>query len=228
VGFALIGLADVARDQGDAAGVHKPGEQALTILRELGVQWAIGFALNTLALGAYSEGDLTRALTLIRESEALFRGLQADASLAEVLITLGKIERARGNNAAACQAMSEALRLAQAHGPRLMVAAALEGLASVVVAQEHAELAARLLAAAAPLREQMGTPVRPVDQAAVEQTLATARSALGADTFAAVWAETQALPLEQILSTIPSAAAFSISAAPLDTLPFTTNRPPPA
>lgn len=187
VGFALIGLADVARDQGDAAGVHDYGEQALTILRELGVQWAIGFALNTLALGAYAEGDLTRALTLIRESEALFRGLQADASLAEVLITLGKIVQAHGDD----------------------VAAALEGLASVVVDQEHAELAARLLAAASALRVQMGTPVRPVDHAGVEQMLATARSRLGDDAFAAVWAEAQALPLEQILSTIPSVAAFA-------------------
>jgi hypothetical protein len=51
---------------------------------------------------------------------------------------------------------------------------------------------------------------------------------LGADAFAAVWAEGQALRLEQILNTLPSAAAFSISAAPLDTLPSTTNRPPPA
>jgi len=217
VGFALIGLADVARDQGDAAGVHEYGEQALTILRELGVQWAIGFALNTLALGAYSEGDLTRALTLIRESEALFRGLQADASLAEVLITLGKIERARGNNAAAYQAMSEALRLAQAVGLRVFVPASLEGLASVAAAGGQADQSVRYLAAAAALRRQMGTPVWPVDQATLTNTLATARSALGAAAFAAAWAEAQALPLEQILNTLP-----------IDALPSTTNRPPPA
>jgi hypothetical protein len=158
--------------------------------------------------GAYSEGDLTRALTLIRKSEALFRGLQADASLAEVLITLGKIERAQGDNETAFRALTEALRLAWAVGPRLLVAAALEGLAAVVVAQGQAELAARLLAAASVLRVQMGTPIWPVDQAAVEQTLATARSRLG-DAFAPVWAEAQALPLEQILSTIPGVAAFA-------------------
>ena len=107
-----------------------------------------------------------------------------------MLITLGKIVRAQGDDAAAYAALTEALRLARAVGPRLMVAAALEGLASVVVAQGHAELAVRLLAAASALRAQMGTPVWPVDQAAVEQTLATARSTLG-DAFAAVWAEAQ-------------------------------------
>ena len=121
-------------------------------------------------------------------------------------ITLGQILQAQGAEAEAHAALTEALRLAQAVGPRLLVAAALEGLASVVVAQGHAELAARLLAAASVLRVQMGTPIRPVDQAGVEQTLATARSRLG-DAFAPVWAEAQTRPIEQILSTIPSMAA---------------------
>ena len=91
-------------------------------------------------------------------------------------------------------------------GPRLLVAAALEGLASVVVVQGHTELVVQLLAAASALRIQMGTPVRPVEQATMEQTLATARSTLGEDAFAAVWAEAKELPLEQLLNTIPGAA----------------------
>jgi len=209
VALALIGLADVACDQGDTEQVQTYGEEALAILRESGMQWAIGFTLNTLALGAYYAGDLAQALTLIRESEALFRDLDAGGSLAEILITVGKIERALGDMAAAYAALSEVLWLAQATGPRLFVAASLEGLASVAAVQGHANQAVRLLAAASALRKQMGTPVRPVDQAAVEQTLVTARSTLGV-AFATVWAEAQTLPLERILSTIPSMAAFNV------------------
>jgi len=78
-----------------------------------------------------------------------------------------------------------------------------------VVAQQQAELAARLLAAASALRAEMGTPVRPVDQATVEQAVAAARSILGEEAFAVVWAEAQSLPVEHILSTIPSTAAFA-------------------
>ena len=91
--FSLIGLADVARDQGDSAGVLEHCEPSLAILRELGMLWAIGFALNTLALGAYYEGDLTRAFALIDESVSLFRDLQSDASLAEVLRGEGRSGR---------------------------------------------------------------------------------------------------------------------------------------
>jgi non-specific serine/threonine protein kinase len=56
----LLGLGDVARDQGDAAGVREYGERSLALSRELGLQWAVGFTLNNLALGAFLEGDLTR------------------------------------------------------------------------------------------------------------------------------------------------------------------------
>jgi len=204
--IGLLGLGDIARDQGDVVGVRTYTGQSLAIARELGIQWAIGFALNNLALAEYFDGHLTRARALVDESVSLFRSLKADGSLVEVLITLGKIVQAQGDDVVAYAALTEALRLAEALGPRLMVAAALEGLASVVVAQEHAELAARLLAAASALRVQMGTPVRPVDHAAVDQSLAIGRAALGADAFAAVWAEGQALRLEQILNTLPSAA----------------------
>lgn len=197
-----MGLGDVARDQGDATRLRTYTEQSLTISRDLGIQWAIGFALNNLAQGAYQAGDMTTALALVRESVSLFREQQSEGSLAEVLITLGQIERAQGDLAGAHAALTEALRLAQGVGPRLLVAASMEGLASLTGEQGHADLSTRLLAAAAALRAQMGAPVRTADQATLDQALTTAWSALGDDTFAAVWAEAQARPLDQILGAI--------------------------
>jgi len=79
-----------------------------------------------------------------------------------------------------------------------------------MVAQGHAELATRLVAAASALRAQMGTPVWPVDQAAVEQTLAATRSRLGNAAYASIWEAAQELPLEQILSIIPSMAILDM------------------
>jgi tetratricopeptide (TPR) repeat protein len=48
---ALLGMSDIARDQGDLTQLRAYAEASLAILRRLGVQWAIGFALNNLALG---------------------------------------------------------------------------------------------------------------------------------------------------------------------------------
>jgi len=105
-----MGLGDVARDQGDATRLRTYTEQSLTISRDLGIQWAIGFALNNLALADYLEGDLTRASAHAGESVALFRSFQAEGSVGEVLITVGQIARAQGQLAAAHAALAEALR----------------------------------------------------------------------------------------------------------------------
>ncbi|MFL5806015.1 MAG: ATP-binding protein [Roseiflexaceae bacterium] len=209
IGVSLLGLGDIARDQGDIAQMRMYGMESLAIVRELQVHWAVGVVLNILALAAYLEGDLPRAFALSSENISTLRAQQADGILAEVLITLGQVVLAQGDALAAYKTVTEALRLASAVGPRLMVAAALEAIAHLIVSQGHTKLATQLLAAASALRIQMGTPVRPVDQPTVERALATARSALGDAAFAAVWAEAQELPLEQLLNAIPSEAAFA-------------------
>jgi hypothetical protein len=127
-------------------------------------------------------------LARILESVALFRGLKTDGSLAKVLTTLGKIMQAQGDAAAAYGALTETLRLAQAVGPRLFVAASMEGLASVVAEQGKADLTVRLLSATA-MRVQIRAPAWPADQVMVNHALAGASSMIGADNFAAVWAE---------------------------------------
>ncbi|MFL5806353.1 MAG: tetratricopeptide repeat protein [Roseiflexaceae bacterium] len=207
--LATLGLGDVARDLGNAEGVVAYCTPSLAVFRESDMHWAIGFALNNLALAAFLEGDLIQARALVGESVSLFRGLKDDVAIAEVLVTQGHIFMAQDDAAAACRAFVEALRLTMVAGRQLLVAAAMEGLANVVVSQGDAELGVRLLASASALRAQMSTPVRPVDQAMVDHALATARSMLGDTTFAAVWAEAQALPVEQILSGLPSFAALT-------------------
>jgi hypothetical protein len=176
-------------------------EESLALLRKLGVQWAIGFALNNLALASYLAGNLPGAHMRAEESLSVFRELQADASRAEVLITLGQIARAQRDTAAARAALTEALQLALALGPRLLVAAALEGLRELAAQSHQAERAAQLLAAAAALRALMGTPLRPSDQRGVNAALQEAQAALGAKAFASAWAAGQR-PLEQLLGTL--------------------------
>ena len=128
----------------------------------------------------------SQALDMINESVTLFRELNAYSSLAEVLVTQGHVHRTRGELDTAAAALREAIRLRLAVGPRIMVAAAMEGLASVSASQDQATQAVHLLAAASALRARMGTPVRPADQSVVEQAHVTARSALGAESIAVI------------------------------------------
>jgi DNA-binding NarL/FixJ family response regulator len=71
--------------------------------------------------------------------------------------------------------------------------------------------AVRLLAAAAALRDSLGTPLPPVSRAAYSRSLATARTQLGEQAFAVAWAEGRGMTWEQALAargpvTIPSEA----------------------
>jgi tetratricopeptide (TPR) repeat protein len=200
IGIALLGLGDIARDQGDAARVHAYCEETLDLFRELGQTWAIGFSLNNLALAAYLDGELALAASRAAESETLFRGLQAGPSLAEVLVTTGRVRGAQGGAAAARASLAEALALAWAKGPRWIVAAALVELGVLAVRQGHEQQGTHLLAAAAALRRHMGTPARPADRPTIEGALATARTALGVNAFEDAWAVGETLPLEQIVA----------------------------
>jgi tetratricopeptide (TPR) repeat protein len=199
VGRALLGLGDFARDQGDAGRVRAYCEQGLAVFRELGLKWAIGFTLNNLALAAYLVGDLALAARHAEESETIFRGIEAGPSLAEVLITAGRIRGAQGEVAAARATLTEALALAWAKGPRLVVAAALEGLGVEAVRHGQAQQGVQLLAAAAGLRQAMGAPVRPADRSALEGAQTAARLVLGDAAYARAWGEGESLPLEQIM-----------------------------
>jgi hypothetical protein len=58
VAFVLLGLDDIARDQGDAAQVQAYCAEGLAIGRALEQPWITGFALNNLALATFMQGDL--------------------------------------------------------------------------------------------------------------------------------------------------------------------------
>jgi hypothetical protein len=123
---ATVLFADVARDRGDPARVRALCDACLAVFRELGEQWAIGFALNNLALAAYQDGDLAQAADLAQQSVDLFRVLQTGTNIAEALATLGLVSCAQGATARAKAALSEALRLVEAGAPCWLTVAALE------------------------------------------------------------------------------------------------------
>jgi non-specific serine/threonine protein kinase len=199
VAVGYLGLGDIARDQGNAAQVRRFCQESLAIFKELGEQWGVGFSLNNLALAAYMEGDLTRAATLGAESVALFRNLKAESSLAEVLLTTGRIHAAQGAAAAARNDIAAALRLAWAAGPRWLVAASLDGLAGRSMQQGLAQRAARLLGAATALRTTMGAPLPSYCLPEIEATSRAARAALDEGAFMAAWTHGETLPLEQTI-----------------------------
>ena len=73
------------------------------------------------------------------------------------------------------------------------------GLAGVAGAQGQPERAARLFGATEALHNTTGLQLEPVDQIQQDRNIAVARAQLDAATFAAAWAEGQAMSLEQAI-----------------------------
>jgi len=134
------------------------------------------------------------------ESLALFRR-EGDAwGTAHVLCQLGAVACEEGDHATARGALNEALDIFRVLGHALGITYSLEGLATLAAGHGRAAPALRLAGAAAALRDTIGSPLAPVDQAMLERWLRPARAALGDAGAAAVWQEGRAMGLEQAIA----------------------------
>ena len=195
--FALLGLGDIARDRGDASGVHAYCDQSYAIFAELGDKRGMVASLHNLAVAMYGQGDLELAEVVAERCVALARDLGSEPVLAEDLLTLSWIAAARGGSERAAAALAESLTLMQDRGPRFLLPSALETLAVLAAGEQQMLFAARLLGAAANLRDAIGAP-RPIFfQAAQQHTHSATHAALEPMAFSAAWDAGAAWPLDQ-------------------------------
>jgi non-specific serine/threonine protein kinase len=181
--------------------------EGLLICRELGDPWMIGRALTSLGQTAYVRGDFARAAILFEECLATTNDLGDVSYGAVALLYLGHVAREQGDPATARDRFRESLRRSNALGDRLRVTRALDGLATALAVgdlasqPQDAALAARLLGAAAALREVQGAALHPMDRPAVEHATSTLRATLGDSAYDAAVAAGAALPLEDAVAT---------------------------
>ncbi len=211
VAFALNNLGLVARVQGDDERAWRLFDEGLAVRRSLGDPRAIAYSLNNLAALSRDRGDLGRAAALAGEGLALARGAGNAWSVAQALTTLGATARDRGDLGRATALAEESLGLFREVGDAAGVASSLEALAGLAKARGEVEEAAHLYGMADAWRAASGRPAPPDGHAEYDRDVATVRAALGADRFAAIWADGRALPLDQAVPQAGAAAAVPAS-----------------
>jgi hypothetical protein len=107
------------------------------------------------------------------------RGHAGMGGLAQSLCCLGWCRQLSGKLAEAERCHQEVLSAAREHGAPLPIARCIQGLASVAAAAGDAEQAARLLGAAAAIRDRIGVPLPEPERTDIEQASETARVVLG-------------------------------------------------
>jgi non-specific serine/threonine protein kinase len=191
----------VAEEQGDLPRAREHFQRALTIKREVGDRLGLAGSLSSLSTLARLAGEHRSAVALVDEAVALERELGSPSGLAYRLYVLCLAAGAAGDLPRAGAAGLEALALERGQGAGESIARRLERLAEVVLGAGGADAprrAARLLGAAATLREAIGAPPR--NPEGYRRRIEAVRRTLTPGAFARARAAGRALTPEQALA----------------------------
>lgn len=183
--------------EGDYPVAVESSSDAVRRFRELGDDDGLAGALVDLAAATFRSGDPDAARPLLRQSLAIADRLGLQEGTAWAQEQLGLIAAAHGDRTEAVTLLRHSLAVHQELGDRWRTASVLDALAGL-----HADPAdsARLLAAAARLREMIGTPLPPCDRADHERRTRAVSAALSPARLERARLQGRALSVEQAVT----------------------------
>jgi predicted ATPase len=204
VARCLSNLANAAKAERDYPRARALHEEALAIFSELGNTTGVAWELSSQGDVARQQGEFEAARVLYEKSLSLFRDGRDRAGMAGALADLGNLARDRAEYETARALYRESLTIFRELDQKRGIARLLECFASCAAAERQPERSLRLAGVAAALRETVGAPLSPGEQAKLEHTLQPSREALGDRKSASAWMEGWKTPLEKAVE-----AAFS-------------------
>jgi predicted ATPase len=199
VARALSNLANVLKLQADYEGAHALYAECLAIFQGLADRTGIAWSMNYQGDVARDQGDSAAARKLYEQSQAIFRELGDRWGIAGTLADLGSLAREQQDYPAAHSLYQESIRIFQELNHKRGIARLLECFACLAAAQLRAERSLRLAGAAAALRQNIGAPLTPAEQAKLEASLHQARQALTNTAGVTAWLEGWAMPVEKAI-----------------------------
>jgi len=151
---------------------------------------------------ARDQGDSAAARRLYEQGLAIFRELGDRWGIAGTLADLGSLAREQGNHPTARSLYRESIKIFQELDHKRGIARLLECFACSAALQLEAERSLRLAGAAAALRQNIGAPLTPAEQAKLEASLHPARQALTNTVGVTAWLEGWAMPVEKAIEEV--------------------------
>jgi adenylate cyclase len=206
VATLLNNLGIIARFQRDLARAREMNEESLALFRKMGDRWAVGQLLNNQACVASDQQEYAEARLLLQESLDIRRQLGDKAGLALSLNTLADVVLDEGQFSEARPLLDESLMINRELGDQTAIAYLIEDYGGLAAAEAKHARALQLGGFAAALRESIGAPLPPAEQARVDRMLAPSRQALAESTGTAEWEAGRSLALEQAIDLALSTA----------------------
>ena len=190
------------------------GEAGVERLRACEAWPWLAYALGDVGTRLVEAGDRKRGEAWIAEGLALHRKVGNKQGLGNKLSDLGRVSHEAGDGRAAARHYAESLRLLWEGGDAWYLASPIEGMAAVAVEAHRDDQAARLLGAAAALRERSGATVWPGERGRLDRAVAVVRAALGEQDYAREMAVGRMLTLSEVVAEVAALAdAFPNPAA---------------
>jgi predicted ATPase/DNA-binding CsgD family transcriptional regulator len=196
--------------QGAYATARHFSEESVALFKKLGNPGGYAIqALTTLANEVAALEEETTAASLLQQALVLAKQGESWEERARTLCGLGRLALRQGNRAQAHARYGESLEILRGvwitarltARTKWIPASCLEGLGEIAFSQGQIAWAVRLFGAAETLRVA-GAYHNPIgrEQPSYGRTLQAARSQLGEETFAALWAGGQAMTPEEVLA----------------------------
>jgi predicted ATPase/DNA-binding CsgD family transcriptional regulator len=196
---SLAGLSVVTAVNGDFQRATALAGEFLAASCEIGDEIGRAGALGYLGYIALWQNDLETSYQRAYDCIAVTRDLGEIGWLSFGLMLLAHIELERGEYQTAEDHFCESLRGVWGRREVMPIAECLEGLAGTAAGLGDSKRAARLLGAAASLRERVGTPLPPPRVDRYERTVDATRKELSDAAFEAMKSEGYSWPLEQAI-----------------------------
>src|SRR5881409_1356391 len=196
---ALVGLGQSRLLAGDLAGAARVLAEALGVARAVRPHYWITYALYWQGCVAQASGDLAAARAAFDEGVALALEDGHNAPIAHLATMRGRLALAGGDNAGALGSFAiglASLKRTKNHWSTIIL---VEDLARIAADRGDAVRAARLLGAAANLREEAGAAPLPLEREILDRLAGSVRASLGVAAFDAAFQAGQALSLSQAL-----------------------------
>ena len=173
--------------------------EALFLFREIGNASGTGFVLGGLGELAIRQGRYEQAERFLQDSLAVREKHGHKWGMAASLGSLGWVALRQQDFKRVRALLRESLALRQELSDKGGIAWCLEKLAETKYRQSQHREAAKIFGFAELLRAPIGSVIDPADQPEYEHIVSDLRSALGAEDFAALWAEGAAMPAEAVI-----------------------------
>jgi predicted ATPase/predicted Ser/Thr protein kinase len=199
---ALSNLANVLKLQGDYDHARSLSTECLAIFEGLGDRTGVAWSLNYQGDVTRDQGDSAGSRALYEQALGIFRELGDRWGIAGTLADLGTLAREQQDCETAHALYQESLRIFRELEHKRGVARVLECCACSAAVQSQAARSLRLAGAAAALRQNIGAPLPPAEQAKLEAILDPARRALDNAASATAWLEGWDMPLEKAVDEV--------------------------